>query len=95
LCSCQTGLVSDEAAAARVDSAVISARRFRIPGPRRQPRTASSFVSLTPAWLSAARQIRKTCGVPAYLRVVIEKHRTQASRTMNAETAQVVAKRVN
>ena len=38
-CSCRTRLVSDEAAAARVDSAVISARRFRIPGPPRQPRT--------------------------------------------------------
>jgi hypothetical protein len=32
-------------------------------------------------------QIRKMCEVPAYLRVVIEKHRTQASRTMNAEPA--------
>ena len=42
-----------------------------------------------------AGQIRKTCGVPAYLRVVIEKHRTQASRTMNAETAQAVTERVN
>jgi hypothetical protein len=40
-------------------------------------------------------QIRKTCGNPAYLRVVIEKHRTQASRTMNAEPAQVVTDRVN
>ena len=53
------------------------------------------FVSLTPAWLPAAGQIRKTCGVPAYLRVVIEKHRTQASRTMNAETAQAGTERVN
>jgi hypothetical protein len=44
---------------------------------------------------SAAGQIRKTCGVPAYLRVVIEKHRTQASRTMNAETAQADTGRVN
>ena len=42
-----------------------------------------------------ARQIRKTCGVPAYLRVVIEKHRTQASRTMNAEPAQAGTDRVN
>jgi hypothetical protein len=42
-----------------------------------------------------ARQIRKTCGVAAYLRVVIENDRTQASRTMNAETAQTVTKRVN
>ena len=42
-----------------------------------------------------AGQIRKTCGVPAYLRVVIEKHRTQASRTMNAEPAQAAADRVN
>jgi hypothetical protein len=41
------------------------------------------------------QQIRKTCGVPAYFRVVIEKHRTQASRTMNAETAQAGTERVN
>ena len=43
---------------------------------------------------AAAGQIRKTCGVPAYLRVVIGKHRTQASRTMNAEPAQAAADRV-
>jgi len=41
------------------------------------------------------RQIRKTCGDPTYLRVVIESDRTQASRTMNAETAQAVTERVN
>ncbi len=42
------------------------------------------------------RQIRKTCGDPTYyLRVVIESDRTQASRTMNAETAQTVTDRVN
>jgi len=40
-------------------------------------------------------EIRKTCGVAAYLRVVIEKHRTQASRTMNAETVQAVTERVS
>ncbi len=41
------------------------------------------------------QQIRKTCGVPAYLRVVIESDRTQASRTMNAETAQAATERVH
>jgi len=35
----------------------------------------------------SGQEIRKTCGVAAYLRVVIESNRTQASRTMNAETA--------
>ena len=44
---------------------------------------------------SSGQEIRKTCGVAAYLRVVIEKHRTQASRTMNVETAQAVTDRVN
>jgi hypothetical protein len=45
---------------------------------------------------AAAGQIRKTCGVPAYLRVVIKSDRTQASRTMNAETmAQAGTERVN
>jgi hypothetical protein len=34
---------------------------------------------------SSGQEIRKTCGVPAYRRVVIEKHRTLASLTMNAE----------
>ena len=54
-CSCRTRLVSDEAAAARVDSAVISARSFRIPGPPRQPRTASSF-RLADARLAVGRE---------------------------------------
>jgi len=40
-------------------------------------------------------EIRKTCAVAAYLRVVIEKHRTQASRTMNAEPAQAATSLVN
>src|SRR5208337_373087 len=48
-----------------------------------------------PPGLPAIGQIRKTCGVPAYLRVVIESNRTQASRTMNAETAQAATDRVN
>ena len=57
-----------------------------------QPRTPPLLARRLP---SAAGQIRKTCGVPAYLRVVIEKHRTQASRTMNAEPAQAAADRVD
>jgi hypothetical protein len=50
---------------------------------------AQSFGTQTAPELLAAsgQEIRKKCGVPAYLRVVIEKHRTQASRTMNAEPA--------
>jgi hypothetical protein len=48
-----------------------------------------SFGNRSPPWLLAShgQEIRKTCRVAAYLRVVIEKHRTQASRTMNAERA--------
>jgi len=48
-------------------------------------------------WLlaSSGQEIRKTCEVAAYLRVVIEKHRTQASPTMNAEPAQEVTDRVD
>ena len=72
---------------------VISARRFPASWPAAAAQDASSF------WRAdsrpAAGQIRKTCGVPAYLRVVIEKHRTQASRTMNAEPAQAGTDRVN
>jgi hypothetical protein len=48
-----------------------------------------------PAWLPIARQIHKMCEIPAYLRVVIEINRTQASRTMNAGPAQAATDRVH
>ena len=54
-CSRRTRLVSDEAAATRVNTAVISARRFRIPAPPRQPRTTSSF-RLADAHLAVGRE---------------------------------------
>ena len=46
-------------------------------------------------WPLAARQIRKMCAEPAYRPVMVENDRTQASRTMNAETAQAVTGRVH
>ncbi len=70
----------------------IAARSFPVHGPA----TVAQHSLLLPTRRlpSAAGQIRKTCGIPAYLRVVIESDRTQASRTMNAEPAQVTADRV-
>jgi hypothetical protein len=58
---------------------------------------AQSFGTRTAPELlaSSGQEIRKTCATPAYLRVVIEKHRTQASRTMNAEPAQAAGDRVD
>ncbi len=76
---------------------IFSARGFPTSWPGRSGpgRSLHPPSGRTPAWLSAAGQIRKTCGVPAYRRVVIEKHRTQASRMMNAETAQAVTDSVH
>ena len=58
---------------------------------------SAQFFTQTVPWLlaSSGQEIRKTCGVAAYLPVVIEKHRTQASRTMNAEPAKAAADRVD
>ena len=80
-------------AGASANSAVISARRFPNSWPATAAQDAFSFRRADSR--SGARQIRKTCGVPAYLRVVIESNRTQASRTMNAEPAQAVTDRVH
>ncbi len=41
------------------------------------------------------QQIRQMCGDPPYRRVVIEIHRTQASRTMNAEPVPAATDRVS
>jgi hypothetical protein len=51
--------------------------------------SAQSFgIQPAPELLAArGQEIRKMCEVAAYLRVVIEINRTQASRTMNAERA--------
>jgi predicted CxxxxCH...CXXCH cytochrome family protein len=49
----------------------------------------------SPAWPSAAAQIRKTCTGRPYRPPVPESDRTQASRTMNAEPAQIVTDHVN
>ena len=74
--------------------------RVRPPSPVRdaaiaQPAQSSARRPPHGSLASSGQEIRKTCGVPAYLRVVIEKHRTQASRTMNAEPAQAAADRVD
>jgi hypothetical protein len=83
----RTAPASDEAVAASANSAVIAARRFRGLWPcRGSPGRHPPSGTQTPARPPTAGQIRKTCGNPAYLHGVIEKHRTQASRTMNAET---------
>jgi hypothetical protein len=81
---------------ASVTSAGISACGFQIHGPATETQDGLLLPAPTALCPAAAGQIRKTCGVPAYLRVVIESHRTQASRTINAETtAQAITDRVD
>jgi len=74
-------LLPDQAAPPGLDNTVISARRFRISGRHGSLEPPPPLVSLTRAWLPATRQIRKMCEIPAYLRVVSEKHPRQASAT--------------
>ena len=91
--SCRTRLVSDEAAASRADSTVISARRFPAHGPAFVARTASSFWRTESARLPG--KSAKRAESPLTFCVVIESNRTQASRTMNAAPAQAGADRVD